>query len=211
MPRAKTIIPKSSYCRKCDAAVAVEGEWPARCAQCSSPIEEDPVPSVIGPEVRLLFIGINPGIETARVRHHFAFKRNAFWPLLFDSGLTPVKVDPKDDQSILKYGLGITNIVTRATPSSSDIRQKDIEYGLSRLEEVLSKVSPRVVAFVGIQSYKMTTGEKVVKHGLQAKDFHHCKAFVLPSTSPANASLSYNDKLFWFKELKNFLDSESKK
>ena len=81
------------------------------------------VPDVLGPGVRLVFVGINPGLRSAQAGHHFANPRNDFWRLLHDSGLTPELLDPSEDAQLLAAGLGITNAAMRVTRGSSELRR----------------------------------------------------------------------------------------
>lgn len=193
-------VPRA-FCRRCDAAVESDGAWPGRCVECRDAIEEDPVADVIGPATRVLLVGINPGVKTARERLHFANPLNAFWGALHDSELTPRRIHPREQDEILKLGLGITNVVTRATPGSADVTREDIERGRARLARVVAEHEPEWLAFVGKQAYYMASGAKRAEHGEQPDRLFGARVFVLPSTSPANAAVSPAEKLAWFRRL----------
>lgn len=190
-----------AYCRRCDKAVEAKGAWPGRCATCKTPIEENPLADIVSPGLRVLFVGINPGIQTARFRRHFANPQNAFWGALAESGLTPRRLDPSETEALLALGFGVTNAVTRATPGSADVTGEDVARGRERFAATVAKFRPPMLAFVGKQAYAMATGRKGAAHGLQGERFDGVRCFVLPSTSPANAAVSPAEKLKWFREL----------
>lgn len=189
-----------AYCRLCDAAVEASGAWPGACAACDAPIEPEPVPDVIAPSLRILFVGINPGVQTARARRHFANPHNAFWRALHESGLTPRRIDPADQRAILALGLGITNSVMRATPGSADVTREDVARGRERLATVVRARRPAWLAFVGKEAYRMATGRKDAPLG-EAEPWEGARVSVLPSTSPRNAHLTPAEKLAWFRRL----------
>lgn len=190
-----------AYCRACDLVVDAEGAWPGACPACATPIEGHPVADVVAPGLRILFVGINPGTITARERLHFANLRNAFWGVLHESGLTPERIHPARQDGLLALGMGITNAVTRATPGSADVTREDIERGRERLASLVAQMRPRWLAFVGKEAYRMATGEKAAALGENAP-FHGARTFVLPSTSPRNAHLSWEEKRAWFEALR---------
>lgn len=189
------------YCPDCDDAVDVEGEWPGTCTACGRRIDEHQVPDVLGPGLRVLFVGINPGVQTARAGHHFANPRNLFWPLLDEAGFTPRRLDPSEEGRLPVFGVGVTNAVTRATPGSGDVRAEDKARGRRRLARLVDDVAPAWVAFVGKQAYTMATRTQRPEHGPQDDAFAGAQAFVLPSTSPANAAVPRDEKLRWFRRL----------
>lgn len=196
-----------SYCRPCDAARDAKGPWPGRCVVCGTPIEDHPVPDVVGPRLRLLFVGINPGVVTARTRAHFGNPLNPFWAFLHESGLTPERLRPGDQGRLLEFGLGVTNAVTRATPGSADVTGEDVQRGRQRLAGLVASVRPARLAFVGKQAFHMATGRSRPALGAQPEPAFGLPAFVLPSTSPANAAVSPAEKLRWFRELRRFVDA----
>lgn len=194
-----------AYCRRCDAAVDAGGAWPGACLACGTPVEAHPVPDVARPGLRVLFVGINPGIQTARARRHFANPRNAFWGALHAGGLTPRRVDPAEQEALLDLGMGITNVVTRATPGSADVTKEDVARGRERLRAVAEELRPAWLAFVGKEAHRMATGASGTDHG-EAAPFAGARTFVLPSTSPRNAHLTPEEKTAWFRRLLDRLD-----
>ena len=193
-----------AFCRRCDAAVDAAGPWPGACAACGTPVEPHPVPDVARPGLRVLFVGINPGIQTARARRHFANPRNAFWGALHEGGLTPRRIDPARQEDLLDLGMGITNVVTRATPGSADVTKEDVTRGRDRLRATVAELSPAWLAFVGKEAYRMATGTQAPGHG-EAAPFEGARTFILPSTSPRNAHLTPGEKVAWFRRLRDAL------
>jgi TDG/mug DNA glycosylase family protein len=194
-----------AYCRRCDAAVDAGGPWPGACLACGVPIEAHPVADVARPGLRVLFVGINPGIQTARARRHFANPRNAFWGALHEGGLTPRRIDPAEQERLLGLGMGITNAVTRATPGSADVTKEDVARGRVRLSALVTDLRPAWLAFVGKEAYRMATGTPAPGHG-EAASFAGARTFILPSTSPRNAHLSPEEKTAWFRTLRAQLE-----
>lgn len=190
-----------AFCRRCDAAVDALGPWPGRCGACGTPVEEHPVADVAAPGLRVLLVGINPGVATARARRHFANPRNAFWGALHEAGLTPRRVDPAEQEALLALGMGITNSVTRATPGSADVTPEDVARGRERLARLVRELRPAWLAFVGKEAYRMATGRRDAPLG-EAGTWEGARVFVLPSTSPRNARLTPAEKTAWFRRLR---------
>ncbi|MGQ0535882.1 MAG: mismatch-specific DNA-glycosylase [Methanobacteriota archaeon] len=195
-----------AYCRRCDRAVDAVGDWPGRCGACRGRIEEAPLADVVAPRLRTLFVGINPGIETARRRHHFANPGNPFWRLLSESALTPRLLRPDEERAMLALGLGLTNVVSRATAGAADLVAEDVRRGRERFAILVRRVRPRGLAFVGKQPFRMALARRgPVAHGEVAEPYLGAGCFVLPSTSPANAAVPYREKLLWFRRLSETL------
>jgi TDG/mug DNA glycosylase family protein len=107
------------------------------------------VPDILGPGVRLVFCGINPGFRSADAGAHFANPRNDFWRLLAAAGFTPRPLDPSEQWSLLDLGYGLTNAAPRPTRGSSDLRQADFAGSAERLEQIAAELRPVGIAFVG--------------------------------------------------------------
>lgn len=193
-----------AYCRVCDDAVEAGGAWPGTCDACGAAIEAHPVADVVRPGLSLLFVGINPGTQTARARRHFANPQNAFWGALHESGLTPRRIAPDEEEALLALGLGITNTVTRATPGSADVTKEDVERGRARLAALVQATHPGALAFVGKEAYRFATGRRDAPLG-PAPPWEGVAAHVLPSTSPRNAHLSRDEKVAAFRALRRHL------
>jgi len=154
------------------------------------------VPDVLAPGLRVVFCGINPGRASAAAHAHFANPRNDFWRLLHAAGFTSRLYEPAEQFELLKEGIGATNAATRTTPGSSDLRRADFAGAAERLE----RIDTRWIAFVGKEAYRGAFGERP-ELGVQARVLGGTRLFVLPSTSPANAAVPWDERLRWFEEL----------
>ena len=135
----------------------------------------------------------------------FANPRNDFWRLLHDAGFTPRQLDPSEQSALLDYGYGLTNAARRTTRGSNDLRRADFAGTEERLAHLAEELRPLVIAFVGKAAYEGTYRERP-ELGLQERRFTHTLLFVLPSTSPANAAVSYGERLGWFSALRELLE-----
>ncbi len=167
------------------------------------------LPDILGPDLRCVFVGINPGIRSAEAGHHFANPRNDFWRLLADSGLTSVLLEPHQQLELLQHGLGITNAARRVTRGSGELRRTDFADAPDRLGRIAGALHPGGFAFVGKQAYAGAFSERS-DHGLQQRTLEGRSTFVLPSTSPANAAVPYDEKLRWFVALRELVDQNWK-
>jgi double-stranded uracil-DNA glycosylase len=158
------------------------------------------VPDVLAPGSRIVFCGINPGFRSSAARAHFANPRNDFWRLLHDAGLTPRLLAPEEQQTMLELGYGLTNAAYRTTRGSSDLRRGDFAGSAERLVRIARELEPQVIAFVGKAAYEGAFRERPAL-GLNERRLGDTRLFVLPSTSPANAAVPYDERLRWFKEL----------
>jgi TDG/mug DNA glycosylase family protein len=163
------------------------------------------VPDVLAQGLRAVFCGINPGRVSAAAGAHFANPRNDFWRLLHDAGFTPRQFEPEEQFELLDFGYGLTNAALRTTPGSGDLRRGDFAGSAERLEALALELRPRAIAFVGKEAYRGTFGERA-ELGPQQRTIDDVGLFVLPSTSPANASVPYAERLCWFRELRNWLE-----
>jgi double-stranded uracil-DNA glycosylase len=158
---------------------------------------EGAVPDTLGPGVRIVFCGINPGHRSAAAQAAFANPRNDFWRLLHEAGFTPRVLEPSEQKELLRYGIGLTNAAYRTTRGSGDLRKRDFAGAADRLDEMARTLRPRVIAFVGKTAYGGVFGERT-EHGLQERRLRDTALFVLPSTSPANAAVPWDERLRWF-------------
>ncbi len=165
---------------------------------------ESAVPDVLAPGVRLVFCGINPGRASAAAGAHFANPRNDFWRLLHAAGFTPRLLEPAEQFELLRLGIGLTNAARRTTRGSGDLRVADFAGAGERLEEIARTLRPRVIAFVGKEAYRGVFGGRA-EHGLQERTLGDTALFVLPSTSPANAAVPWEERLHWFRELRDLV------
>jgi double-stranded uracil-DNA glycosylase len=145
------------------------------------------VPDVIGPGLTVLFVGINPGLYSAAVGHHFGRPGNRFWPALYEAGFTPRLLLPEEDGDLLSWGLGITNLVHRTTAAASELSAEELRRGRVELEEKVARYAPRWTAFVGIGAYATAFERRAVAIGAQGETIGDSRVWVLPNTSGLNA------------------------
>jgi double-stranded uracil-DNA glycosylase len=158
------------------------------------------VPDVLAPGLRVVFCGINPGRVSAVARAHFANPRNDFWRLLHAARFTSRPYEPPEQFSLLEERIGLTNAAYRTTPGSGDLRRTDFVGSARRLERLALDLHPAWLGFVGKEAYRGAFGERP-ELGLQERMLGETRLFVLPSTSPANAAVSWSERLRWFREL----------
>jgi TDG/mug DNA glycosylase family protein len=161
------------------------------------------VPDVLAPGLACVFCGINPGRVSAAAAAHFANPRNDFWRLLHDGGFTPRLFDPQEQFDLLPLGYGVTNAAYRTTPGSGDLRRGDFDR--EAFEERIRGAGARAVAFVGKEAYRGLYNERPGL-GPQVRAIGPTGLFVLPSTSPANAAVPYEERLHWFRELRAWIE-----
>ncbi|MEU8968198.1 G/U mismatch-specific DNA glycosylase [Streptomyces monashensis] len=145
------------------------------------------VPDVVADGLRVLFCGINPGLLTAATGHHFARPGNRFWPVLHLSGFTPRLFEPAEQRELLSYGLGITNVVARATARADELSHEEYVEGGRLLTEKVARLGPRWLAVVGVTAYRAAFGERTAQVGPQERTFGETRVWVLPNPSGLNA------------------------
>jgi double-stranded uracil-DNA glycosylase len=178
-------------------------------ARASADRELSPLRDRIEPGVRVLFVGINPGIRSALTGHHFAGFSNRFWPLLFESGLVPERLTFEDDDRLPEFGFGITNIVPRPTPGVSTLTPGEFVAGRIRLTTKIRRYRPAVVAMVGVTVFRAVfpTRKGAVALGLQPERIGDSAVFVLPNPSGRNANFTYAEMLTAFRALHTELEN----
>jgi len=149
--------------------------------------------------LRVLFCGINPGRVSAAAAAHFANPRNDFWRLLHAAGFTRL-LEPGEQFGLPAYGVGVTNAASRTTPGSGDLRKADFEGAAERLAGIASELRPAWIGFVGKEAYRGAFGHRP-ELGVQERKLGDTQLFVLPSTSPANAAVPWDERLRWFRQL----------
>lgn len=151
------------------------------------------VPDLIGPHVRLLIVGINPGLWTAATGTHFAHPGNRFYPALFGAGVIERRIDPgagmsdSDRDHLIARGVGLTNLVRRATVKASELRAEELRAGGEHLRATVREVSPKVVAIAGITAYRTGFGVRGAVPGRQPEDLEGAELWVVPNPSGLNA------------------------
>ena len=163
-----------------------------------------PLPDYLRPGLDLVFVGINPGIKSAETGHHYAGPGNAFWPLLYESGLVSERLTYEQDARVLEWGIGLTNMVQRASRSVSDLSRDELRVGAQELRRKLERYTPRVVCFNGKAIYDVFVG-RAAKFGRQPERIGEALVYVMPSTSARTAAYQRADKLRFFEELRDLV------
>ncbi|MBN1594303.1 G/U mismatch-specific DNA glycosylase [candidate division FCPU426 bacterium] len=160
------------------------------------------VPDVVVPGLKVLFCGINPGLYSGAIGHHFAKPGNRFWPALHASGFTNRRLSPFAERDLLPLGYGITNLVKRTTASAAELTPAEFFQGARQLAAKVRKYRPGFLAVLGLQAYGLAFGKKQVKTGLQAGRIGRTRIWVLPNPSGLNAHYQAADLARLFKDLK---------
>jgi TDG/mug DNA glycosylase family protein len=151
------------------------------------------VPDLVGPGLRLLFVGINPGLWTAATQTHFAHPGNRFYPALFEAGIIErpidrgVGMDDDDRRYLIGRGIGITNVVHRATAKASELTGDELRAGGEQLRRFVRRHRPTVVAIAGITAYRTAFGNPAATMGEQPDGFEGSRLLVVPNPSGLNA------------------------
>ncbi|MFH9726223.1 G/U mismatch-specific DNA glycosylase [Streptomyces sp. NPDC017254] len=135
----------------------------------------------------VLFCGINPGLMTAATGHHFTRPGNRFWPVLHLSGFTPRQLRPDEQDELLSYGLGITNVVARATARADELTAEEYREGGRILVGKVERLAPRWLAVVGVTAYRTAFGEPKAAIGPQQRTIGSTRVWALPNPSGLNA------------------------
>jgi TDG/mug DNA glycosylase family protein len=158
--------------------------------------------------VRVLFVGINPGIRSAAIGHHFAGYSNRFWKLLYDARLVTEPIGTEDDRRLPEWGFGITNLVPRESAGIDALRPHEYVAGARTLRRKIRRCEPDVVALVGVTLFRSLFGVRArVRLGLQRERLEGSRVFVLPNPSGRNANFSYEEMLAAFRRLRRLIDS----
>ncbi|HEY2155526.1 MAG TPA: G/U mismatch-specific DNA glycosylase [Isosphaeraceae bacterium] len=160
------------------------------------------VPDILGPGLNVLFCGINPSLYSAAVGHHFARPGNRFWPVLAAGGFTRRRLSPFEGGELLPLGIGITNVVARATAAAAELSTEEFIEGGRVLARKVERNRPRVVAFLGITAYRSAFGRPRAVVGPQEERLGGCRIWVLPNPSGLNAHYRLADLASIFAELR---------
>jgi TDG/mug DNA glycosylase family protein len=160
------------------------------------------VRDVIAPDLRVLFCGINPGLYTAAVGHHFARPGNRFWPALYAGGFTERLLSPFDERELLKSGYGITNVVARTTATADLLTKEEIIAGGKRLRAKVVRYRPRILAVLGLGAYRTAFNQPKAAVGPQEELIGRTRLWVLPNPSGLNANYQAADLARLFRDLR---------
>ena len=145
------------------------------------------IPDVIAPDLKVLFCGINPGLWSAALGLHFARPGNRFWPALHQSGFTPELFTPDRQHELLALGVGISNVVDRATARADELTPDELREGGRALTAKAEARRPQWIAIVGVTAYRTAFGRREAQIGPQSERLGGSRVWVLPNTSGLNA------------------------
>jgi TDG/mug DNA glycosylase family protein len=167
---------------------------------------------VVVQRARLLLVGINPGLRSGAVGHHFAGNGNPFWRLLHAARLTPELLHYTNDQRLAEFGIGLTNLCPRTTRTAAELTRAEIARGHEALARKIAAWRPAVVALVGVSLYRTYFGAAAGPGpGAKKETIADARVFVVPNPSGLNASFpGFEEKLRWFKRLRLFVDRVGK-
>lgn len=157
---------------------------------------------VLAPGLAVVFCGINPGLYSAALGHHFARPGNRFWPALHDAGFTDRLLDPAEDRALLRYGIGVTNLVARTTAAADELAPDEIAAGAKRLAAKVRRLNPGCVAFLGVGAYRVAFGHRAARIGLQPETLGGARVWALPNPSGRTAAYQRADFARLFRALR---------
>jgi TDG/mug DNA glycosylase family protein len=163
-----------------------------------------PLADVLGPDLLVLFCGINPSLLSAERGHHFARPGNRFWPALHGAGFTPRRLAPDEDGLLPALGLGITNVVDRPTRAAAELADDELRAGFATLEALVTRERPGVLAMVGLGAWRVVSGRRAAAGGLQPERVGGRPVWVLPNTSGLNANHQLPELVERFAALRGF-------
>jgi len=165
------------------------------------------LPDVLASNLRVVFCGINPGLYSGAVGHHFARPGNRFWPALHASGFTPRQFSPAEQFELLNLGLGLTNIAPRTTARADELSTEELIEGAKSLENKVKLHRPKVLAVLGISAYRVAWYVPKAALGLQAERMHDTYVWILPNPSGLNAHYTAAKLAAQFRALHDFIQA----
>jgi double-stranded uracil-DNA glycosylase len=165
------------------------------------------VPDIIKPGLKILFCGINPGLYTAAIGHHFGRPGNRFWLALYAAGITPRQLAPYEEQELLQYGCGITNLVMRATTAADELTRAELVEGGKVLEDKIRRYAPRILAVLGVSAYRTAFNRPRAVIGRQPETLAGADVWALPNPSGLNAHYQIEDLAQVYRQLKEASDA----
>jgi TDG/mug DNA glycosylase family protein len=184
------------------------GEWRPSRAQLVAAASKR-LPDLLAAGSKIWFVGVNPGLYSAAIGHHFGRPGNRFWPALASSGFTPRLLSPFEDASLLEYGLGLTNIAPRTTARAEELSREELRRGAQRLDAKVATLEPGVVAILGVMAYRHAFARPKAQLGLQPEALHGAPLWVLPNPSGLNAHHQLADLSRLFGELRAYAEAQN--
>ena len=160
------------------------------------------LPDLVAPDLHVLFCGINPGLYTAAIGHHFGRPGNRFWKVIHLAGFTPAQLSPFQERRLLDLGIGISNLVPRATAAASELGPAELRAGAERLERLVCEQRPRVVAFLGMLAYRTAMRQPRASIGRQPQRICESAVWLLPNPSGLQARYQLAEMVELFAELR---------
>jgi TDG/mug DNA glycosylase family protein len=160
------------------------------------------IPDILAPGLAVLFVGINPGLYSAAVGHHFGRPGNRFWPALHLAGFTPRAYSPFEERLLLNHRLGITNIASRASARADELTKDELVAGGAILRKKVLKWKPGVVAVLGVTAYRTAFAQPKAAMGRQAEPLGESAVWVLPNPSGLNAHFTLDGLARLFAEVR---------
>ena len=160
------------------------------------------LPDVIAPDLKVLFCGINPGLYTAAIGHHFGRPGNRFWPTLHRAGFTPRLLSPYEEQELLQLGYGLTNVVDRATAAADELAPEEYVEGGRNLAAKLREYRPAILAVLGVGAYRTAFARPKAQVGAQESPLEGSAVWVLPNPSGLNANYQMDRLVEVFTDLR---------
>jgi len=178
-----------------------EAPWKPTKLQLQEAVDKT-VPDLVAPNLKVLFVGINPGLYTAAIGHHFGRPGNRFWKVLHLSGFTPRQLSPFEEHELLTYGVGVTNMVPRTTATAAELAHDEIVEGGKRLVKLVKKYTPSTVAVLGVQAYRQAFEHRRAQVGRREETLAEVPVWVLPNPSGLQAHYQLQDMVALFEELR---------
>jgi TDG/mug DNA glycosylase family protein len=186
--------------------MAIRPTLPRPSAEELAAAQDQPVPDLVAPDLKVLFVGINPSLWSAVINHHFGNPANRLWPVLHQAGFTPRRFLPIDAPELLGLGYGITNMVNRATATAAEIRDDELRAGAPRLQETVATWHPGIVAFLGLQAYRVGFRKPKAAVGPQPDIIEGARVWLLPNPSGLNAHYQLPDLIRLYTELRDAVE-----
>jgi TDG/mug DNA glycosylase family protein len=160
------------------------------------------LPDIIAPDLAVLFLGLNPGMQAAALGHHFEGRGNRFWRVLHLAGFTDTQLRPEDDVSILGFACGLTSVVARPTARADQLTSDEFVSAAAALERKVVLYRPHYLAFLGKAAYLSLTRQRDADWGLQDQTLFGAKAWLLPNPSGRNRGFSLDELVSAYRALR---------
>jgi double-stranded uracil-DNA glycosylase len=184
-----------------DMATVHEQPWiPTRQQLLAA--KDTSIPDLLRPGLDVVFVGINPGLYSAAIQHHFGRPGNRFWPALHLGGFSPQLLTPFEERELLDHGCGITNVVARASAAADELTTDELLAGGKVLERKMRRYRPRFVALLGVGAYRVAFGKPKAAVGPQTETLGSSQLWILPNPSGLNAHYQLPDLGKMFAQLR---------